>query len=93
MAVHNFNGMIELKENTIVHNMVYAPAAIFTNYQKFNQTAVNYVISNFERIHQEKYEQLEFKMFKEEPLHHEISLFNYYDPKSYDQKLEEDYET
>ena len=62
--------------------MVYAPSALFTNYQKFNKTAEELYLSNFEQTFRSA-TQVEFRILSD-TLKHDINLFNYYDPILFD---------
>lgn len=91
MGVHGFSGPIQMSNNTVLQNMVYAPSALFTNYQKFNKNAQELYLSNFELSFRGT-TQLEFRIFSE-ILKHDINLFNYYDPMLFDQELETNYQS
>lgn len=86
LSIQEYGGPITLSGNKISENKVLIPEAIFTNYQKFNQTAINFVISDFKKT-LEKRDILEFRVREDDIFKHDIHFFNYYDPIYYDADL------
>lgn len=87
LSVQEFSGSITLSDNTISENKVLIPEAIFTNYQKFNQTAINFVVSDFKSTFENR-DLLEFRIREAEIFGHDIHFFNYYDPIYYDADMQ-----
>ena len=55
--MHRFDGPIEFINNTVQNNFAFAPSAIFSNDQKFDQMTVNPTFEDFVQG-EERYEAL-----------------------------------
>ena len=87
ITVKDFNGRVEVIGNKIDKNMVFIPSAIFSNSNKFNQTAFNPSISDFTykkntTLSKTFGDNAFLDLVKYEPniLKHNIHFLNYIDP-------------
>ena len=105
MSIHDFNGQIELLDNTISQNMVFMPSAIYSNYPKYNQTDFNISITDFilnnenqAPIGDEPVSSDADLFFKVKSPHfsvvkHDIHFLNYYDHDKHSEILKKKFKT
>ena len=98
LTVKDFNGRVEVIGSKIDKNMVFIPSAIFSNSNKFNQTAFNPSISDFmykknTTLSKTFGDDAFLELVKYEPnvLKHNIHFLNYIDPASQAQILTDKY--
>ena len=100
LSVRNFQGNIELLDNTIANNIVFIPAAEYTNRPKYNQTHVDPEIDDFiknfpEGNNQEIFGHVLYFIIKSTSKYitSDMSFFNYYNNKDFEHTLKTKFKT